>query len=444
MKRLSVAYSYRLVGAVLVACLAASCLKETQSASASPPLSANDVTWLFPPPADAADLANLISIDDVTMQDPANPSARVPVWSDAAFKDFLAVADGPGASVDGTTNRIGLPPEARSKTNWFIAGIRIDPGAPGLKDEVTKVFGRRPQIRIILQPVKRQGGQVVDDFAAHLIFDFVKPPTPAEFAACPLHATPDDIAFQSVVDEVRALRDKLANGELGAAKVVTAGQQLNVQPGLANAATRANLTAQMKGFLQRQLSHAQLNAMALMGLPPNRGAPWIFVSLQRGKTSFGPVLSPTLSGSNQFAIEFTPGSTVIPRPHTNNEVAVTCMSAVFGPQASPVSLRKGVATADIFSGGAQDAATKTAIADRIANTAQSHFFNTDCISCHTLAQASNVNVPGISPDVMQQGPYDVHNFGWSIDIGLRGSVSRRTAAETADVVAWLNTNMPPR
>ena len=444
MNRLSAARVHRFAGAMFVACLVAACLKAAPSAIASPPLSADDVTWLFPPPAGAADLANLISIDDVTMPDPANPSARVSVWSDAAFKDFLAVADGSGAAVNGTSDRISLPPEARSRANWFIAGIRIDPGAPGLKDEVTKVFGRRPQIRIILQPVKRLGGQV-DDFAAHLIFDFVEPTTQAEFTACPLHATPDDMAFQSVVNDVGSLRDKLANGELGAAKVVTAGQPLDIQPGLANPATRANLTAQMKDFLQRQLPHAQLNAMALMGLPSGSPSPWIFVSLQRGKTGFGAVLSPTLSGNNQFAMELTGvPQRVMPSPHTNNEAAVTCMSAVFGPQASPVALRKGVATADLIEGRQQDAATRTATVDRIADTSQSNFFNTDCISCHTVTEVGHVPVQGISPAVLQSGIYDVHNFGWSIDGSLKGSISRRTAAETADVVAWLNTNMPPK
>ena len=427
-------------------CLAALFLAAARPAGAASPLSPDDVTWLFPPPAAPEDLADLVSIGDVTMQtDPVDPSKRAPVWSDAAFKDFLAVADGPKAVVDGAPDRIGLPPEARQRANWFIAGIRIDPGAPGLAHEVTDVYGRRPQIRIILQPVNRQAGRVVDDVAAHLIFDFVTA-TPGGPGACPLRASPDDVAFRSVIDDVASLRDKLADGQFGSAKVVTAGEPLEVHPGLSNRATRAGLTAAMKDFLQRQLAHAQLNAMALMALPSGKFAPWIFVAMNKapGSASFDAVPGPTLSGVNQFAMELTPNLAVLPVPHTNNLAPITCMSAALGPQALPVSVRKGVATADLMAGAAAPRPQPTEVFDRIANTSQSHFFNTDCISCHTATQMANAPVEGISPTVLQAGIYDVHNFGWSTDLGLKGSVARRTATETADVVAWLNMNMPPR
>ncbi len=94
------------------------------------PLSANDVSWLFPPPKTAADLAGLIAIKDLTM-DPANPANRLSIWSDADFNNFLALADSPAAQVQGGA-KIGLPAGVRTKDVWFVAGVRIDAGAPAL------------------------------------------------------------------------------------------------------------------------------------------------------------------------------------------------------------------------------------------------------------------------------------------------------------------------
>src|SRR5262245_29585547 len=70
-------------------------------ASAVQPLSANDVSWLFPAPKK---LADLISMGDLKAH--GNP-----VWSDAAFRQFLAIATGPAGRVAGTDQRIRLPAE---------------------------------------------------------------------------------------------------------------------------------------------------------------------------------------------------------------------------------------------------------------------------------------------------------------------------------------------
>src|SRR4051812_37243342 len=42
-------------------------------------LSANDVSWLFPPPTKAEHMANLIAIRDLAADDPKNPGTRVPI-----------------------------------------------------------------------------------------------------------------------------------------------------------------------------------------------------------------------------------------------------------------------------------------------------------------------------------------------------------------------------
>jgi hypothetical protein len=50
---------------------------------------------------------------------------------------------------------MGLPPAAQSIDNWYVAGIRVDAGAPGLSDDIRGQFGQTPEIRLIIQPVTR-------------------------------------------------------------------------------------------------------------------------------------------------------------------------------------------------------------------------------------------------------------------------------------------------
>src|SRR5271165_6554772 len=65
---------------------------ETQAAG---PLSADDVSWLFPAPAQAGDFAKLIAVRDLTTANPQDSTKRDPVWPDAAFQQFLAIAASP-------------------------------------------------------------------------------------------------------------------------------------------------------------------------------------------------------------------------------------------------------------------------------------------------------------------------------------------------------------
>lgn len=122
--------------AILVACVACGVTPHqaqtndrapsTSPAPAIPPLSANDVSLLFPAPTSAGDFAKLIAVGNLSTPNPQDPSKQDPVWPDAAFQQFLAIAGSPAAQVAGTQAQIGLPPEAQSKAAWFIAGIRID------------------------------------------------------------------------------------------------------------------------------------------------------------------------------------------------------------------------------------------------------------------------------------------------------------------------------
>lgn len=427
----------------------------------NPPLSADDVSWLFPAPVTASDMGSLIAIKDVTAPDPQNPSQRVPVWSDSAFSQFLGIADGPDGALPGGAH-IAIPAEARVIDAWQIAGIRIDAGAPGLSGDVRAQFGQSPQIRIILHPVfiGADGAPEVQDIAAHLIFSFTQPvPDPPAAPGCLPRPRPDLVAFRAIVDELAALRTKLANGDFGA-PVTTAGAPLGVHPGLRNTATAAAVRQEMLSFLERHVSPRNLTAMAVTGLPAHASAPWIFVSMlgvPPGVSAEAPqggyigVRSPMLDGV-QFAEALTAigeDPRVTPVPHGNNQAPVTCRSAMMGPAAPPVATRQGVATAEIFADQAMPAAKVQSILARIDNAASSHFFNTDCVSCHTetrlgMERIGITHVAGIDDSTLPNGPYNVRNFGWSPPIEgppSRATVTRRTEAETNAVVDFINTKL---
>jgi hypothetical protein len=50
--------------------------QQAPSVKPEQPLSADDVSWLFPAPTKASDLANLIAIGDLTAPDPQDASKR--------------------------------------------------------------------------------------------------------------------------------------------------------------------------------------------------------------------------------------------------------------------------------------------------------------------------------------------------------------------------------
>jgi hypothetical protein len=430
---------------------------------AIPPLSANDVSWLFPVPTRAEDFAKLIAVRDLTTQNAQDATKRDLVWPYAVFQQFLAIADSPAAQVAGTQTKIGLPAEARSIDAWFIAGIRIDAGAPGLSDDIRTQFGQRPEIRLIIQPVTRNldGTPKVHDIAGHLIFDFTlaKPKAPTQ-TGCLSRPMPDLDAFSTIVADLAALRTRLSEGQLGTNKVTTSGTPLGVHPGLADPTTAISLREEIKSFLERHISAQRLNAMAIAGLPAGAPAPWIFLSMQNLHPGDVPALpngrvvpvhGPTLDGQ-QFAQMLEPDGSVprvVPEPHTNNINPVTCENAAISSASLPVAQRNGVATTSLFINPPPEADKTKEILDVIADPTKSHFFNTDCISCHTETQRSmellnTKNIPGIDSATLPTGPWDVRNFGWAppaVKGSFHAEVTRRTAAETAAVVSFINSEL---
>src|SRR5271165_7091939 len=250
--------------------------------AANAPLSADDVSILFPVPTRAEDFANLIAVRDITTPNAQDPSKRDPVWPDAVFQQFLGIAASLAAQVAGTSARIGLPAEAQSIDNWFVAGIRIDAGAPGLSSDIHAQYGQLPEIRLIIQPIIKNpdGSPKVLDIAGHLIFDFITAtPDPPAQADCFPRFVADMSVFAPVATDAAALRTKLNNGQLGPHSISTVGVPLGVHPGLADPANANAVRNEMLAFLERHISAQRLGSMAIAGLPAGAPAPWIFLSL---------------------------------------------------------------------------------------------------------------------------------------------------------------------
>lgn len=168
------------------------------------------------------------------------------------------------------------------------------------------------------------------------------------------------------------------------------------------------------------------------------------------KGGFCAVHGPTLDGK-QFAQMLEPEETVprvVPEPHTNNLNQITCKNAA-APASPPIADRSGVSTADLFINPPPPVDKAKQILDVIADPSKSHFFNTDCVSCHTETQLSikllnTKNIPGIDPAVLPLGPWDVRNFGWAPPPGkgaFHAEVTRRAAAETTAVVTFINSEV---
>jgi len=420
------------------------------------PLAANDVSWLFPAPTQAADFANLIAVRDIITPNPQDPTKRDPVWTDAAFQQFLAIADGPAAQVQaGANGQIALPKEAQTPDVWFVAGVRIDAGAPGLSSDIHAQYGQLPEIRLIIQPIIKNpdGSPKVLDIAGHLIFDFITgtPDPPAQTDCFPRFVA-DMNAFNSIVTDAAALRTKLSSGQLGAHAVITAGAPIGVHPGLADPATANSVHNEMLALLERHLTAQRLGSMAVAGLPAAAPAPWIFLSMLGDHAGhFGPAHGPTLDGNLQVAQMLTPAGTnprVVPEPHTNNLNPINCKNAAVSATSLPIAQRNGVATSAVFVTPALSADQAKQILDTIADPTKSFFFNTDCVSCHsetrrTMELLNVTAIPGINPAALPGGTWDVRNFGWGNagKAGMQPTVTRRTANETAAVVTFINSQM---
>jgi len=113
----------------------------------------------------------------------------------------------------------------------------------------------------------------------------------------------------------------------------------------------------------------------------------------------------------------------------------------------PIGERKGVSTSALFVTPPRSADQTKQILDVIADPTKSHFFNTDCVSCHTETRRSMdllkvTDIPGIDTAALPKGQWNVRNFGWSPSgRGVQATATRRTSAETAAVVSFINAEL---
>lgn len=416
-----------------------------------PKLDLNDVSWLWPAPQTVADLSRVITIGELKSE------CGEHVWSDSQFKDLLRTVDSEAVKVG--SDKIEFGPAIRDKAVWRIAGMRADPSAPGGSSAIRASFGSIAQIRLIVQPVTVSGGKVVvHDVAVHLVYDYT---------------TGDDADNRKIPDHAKFLEivadlDRVKRiSQLGGAP--TAGQPLGVHPGLK--ANTAGVADAMSDLLSKHLSHLHLQSMALMGIQSGI-EPWIFIAMTRLPTGFAPIPFPIPAAAPQMLDFRSLGGKVSPDPIVNNRSPIT------GERIVAEKDRRGVSTTVLFGPPpnmnafaviGKDAAGNVVrdtevrnsdIPDVIADPIASHFFNTDCVSCHSetrrrlrlkllpgdFAFKVSGQPPQIAADVLPADDWNVRNFGWftpSVFIGggpAVGTVTQRTANETAEVVEFIERN----
>lgn len=437
--------------------------KEGEDASkpkAGVTLTANDVSILFPPPKTVDDMAFQISIADLNAT--AFPDAVFANMEEIATGSAgkVTVGEGQDFQVKFTSNNIDL---LGKKAFWHISGIRIDPSAPGLSGDIRKNFGTIPQIRLVLSPVTGiKEEPVVHDFALHLVYSFIKAPAEGcEGVACRM---PDTEAFKSITNDIKQLKSDLLAGSIGGTEIVTDGD-LGVHPALANPKTRLETKARIQEFLNKHLSAKRLGAIAVMGLDSGV-EPWIFLAMKFepkvGK--YVSVPSPAISQPPEVLkkikeekdpkklsevmkelnsaqmLSFVTELNVLPVPVTSNVNPTPCLVSD--------STCQNVSTAELFSKDRDVAKNHVrAVVDVVADASKAHFFNTDCVSCHTethreIALLGTQSFEGISDDVLPNGQWNVRNFGWFrsefVQADVVPTVTRRTQAETEEVVKCVN------
>ena len=423
-------------------------LPRTESRSLIPlTLNANDVTILFEPPSRHSDMSKHIRLTDFDTDR---------VLPQDVFDEAIAKSLGPTGTVKGTNRKIGFA-STPQRQDWVISGLRVDPGAPGLSQGVFDTFGKSPQIRLIAQPIRQTGDKVdIEDISLHLVYAFHGLKDPAQ---CQLHNTPDMDRFTKVVEDLVAIKTRFATDH----QVDTSGP-LNIHPG--HLARGEDFSLAIKGYLNEHLTRDTLFAVSIAGIP-SRFEPWIFLALNNtprglqplpGPGIVQPILNPLQANFSQM-LSFIDSPKVQPAPATRNLQSTDCqMNFGFRPPGEapkPVGVQifgAGVSTAQVFDGAGDINSIYATIADATA----SHFFNTDCVSCHTETR-KQIDMAGSRPEqrtmmgqianeadidvaVLPNGEWNVRAMGWApvnafdITDGAHATITRRAATETHEVL----------
>lgn len=422
----------------------------------------NDISWLLPPPKrdTPGDVSKLISVTDIK-----NEAGDLSL-TENAFQQFVQLIGGEAGMVN-PGSRINLPLQVRSNLRlWKIAAFRVDPSAPGCSDDVIAELGSAPQIRLIAHPVEIVDGKVKShDIALHILYSFLSGADPQGEGNFPL-LKPNTDALKQIVADLAELKAHCRDSG-----VETSGVPLGVHPGFKNATLRPDLQKKVVAFLNKHVGSRPPSALAIMGLP-NDFEPWIFVAtVSKGGGPFVAIDSPGLVEASKKAIQLSfqpPPLGVSPAAASNNLNPPTKQMVV------PVKKRRGVSTDVLFKSGLNKnapavigkdennqpvlhpVAKNRDIPDIVANPAMSHFFNTDCISCHTETTRTKIlglphgqfafevkGTSGLDRAVEPTDKWNLRNFGWfqsafGSDREIKATATTRCLNETAEAVEFIN------
>jgi len=403
--------------------------------SENPSFDVNDVSILWPAPKTPADVASLLSADDPL----ADGST---LWPKDVFDHAMTAARTVKVTASsGTSFQIAFAdPKFLSPHTWKVVGIRVDPSAPGTEPAVAALFGTYPQVRLVLQPVTESGGRIrVHDVAAHVVYSYITALEPFPASPVQVRAIPDKVAFRRVLDDLNSLKTLCT-----AAGAPTKGE-LSIHPAIVRRV--AGFQDRLKLLLRTHLTRARLQAISFMGI--DEPEPWIFFSMRVPRKT-----DPLLPPAQEEMLIFRGGDPVVTRQRNSQ----------FG-------VGMGVSTATLFAEGISDRVEHRAlpdattpeiqniklahVADIVANPRRSHFFNTNCVSCHSESTRRNAlrlapapsslsyqrptGISGVAATLIPTDQWNVHNFGWFPDSGgVVETVSQRTANEAADSVDFIN------
>jgi hypothetical protein len=380
----------------------------------------DDVSILFPLKGKAPYPEIRVSGIAAPGQDQAPADQQL--WSLDLWNQVLAEAKkrGIASGVGGNNDFFSL------RGLWHIVGLRFDPCAPGFDDAVLnspQVPAEQRgkciiQLRLIAQPFTDSTSS--SDFTAHLVYN--------------LGAVPkSQLATNQVVQGATKMLGQIKDASTRA-RASTAGHTLGVHPGLAaESKSGGSEIAGLVTTLIKTFANSPSRAIAFMGLQNGGPEPWTFFAGSVANGVFTPTPLPTHGQMQQTLSFLDPNGPVLQRSQF------------------PVS------TATLFNADADKlTADQRALAFKVENPKQQHFFNTDCISCHSSSSRISdlglgdkaeisarlpvpANITGyVAKTESQDDVWNVRNFGY---FGQQPTVSGRTAAETVAVVQWLNQNV---
>jgi hypothetical protein len=399
----------------------------------------NDVSFLWPVPKTKADMDALISMDDTLSDD-----GKSTIWPEDLFKEVITQA---AAKVKIGQSQVEFPDALKNPHTWKVAGIRVNPASLGASEGMLKRVPVIPGIRLIAQPVTlgSDGNAEVHDFAAHVVYNFLRPPIPPD-----TKPQPDDAAFRGVIDDLKKIKALVED-----ANVSTKGP-LDVHPGF-----KSNVPGFHESLrdllLKNHLSRARFQVVSFMGIQDPE--PWIFFSVIRPKD--GSFTSRTVGGFANPAVTsqmliFRGGPPVVPSPVADPETGAGVSTALlFGGDVKSrldTPLFAKATKADLKALKIHD------VADVVANPELQNTLTTDCVSCHTeTTRRFQLRLPpaptgivfklpdgisGVAEAVLPKDPWNVRNFGWGLNFFdgqvFVPTVTQRAANEAAESADFIN------